>query len=206
MAVPARNGTGGRKALAFLVLADVRDRVADGGDLLGRIVGDLDAELFLEGHHQLDDVETVGAQIVDEARLFGDLLLLDAVKLASGFTSPASTPRWSTTSAATRWVISSWLAIVPVFLCEWGSDFVSTHLECHRCRCKGCRKHRCNDYACEKSKLAYCTVLKYAKNSLRSSAFSRVWRSSSGTAAITSLRASAAVSGALRASSGSAWN
>ncbi len=38
---------------------------------LGGVVGDFDVELFLEGHHQLDVVEAVGAQVVDEARLFG---------------------------------------------------------------------------------------------------------------------------------------
>ncbi len=38
------------------------------GDLLGGVIGDLDFELFLEGHHQLNDIEAVRAQIVDEAR------------------------------------------------------------------------------------------------------------------------------------------
>ncbi len=61
-----------------LVLFDVAVGVADGVDLLGRVVGNLDAELFLEGHHQLDDVEAVGAQIVDEARVGRDLVFLDA--------------------------------------------------------------------------------------------------------------------------------
>jgi hypothetical protein len=58
-------------------------------DLLGRVVGDLDAEFFLEGHHQLDGVEAVGAQIVDEARAFS-------------VTLSASTPRCSTTIFLTR--------------------------------------------------------------------------------------------------------
>ena len=48
--------------------------VADGLDVLGGVVGDLDVELFLEGHDQLDVVEAVGAQVVDEAGLLGDLL------------------------------------------------------------------------------------------------------------------------------------
>ena len=33
------------------------------------------AEFLLERHHQLDRVEAVGAQVVDEAGLLGDLLL-----------------------------------------------------------------------------------------------------------------------------------
>src|SRR6185437_3006789 len=61
-----------------LVLFDVLVGVADGVDLLRRVVGDLDAEFFFEGHHQLDDVEAVGAQIVDEARVRRHLVFFDA--------------------------------------------------------------------------------------------------------------------------------
>src|SRR3546814_2390103 len=64
-----------------LVLVDIGDRVLDGRDLLGSIVGDFDAEFFLERHHQLDDVEAVSAEIVDEARVLGDLVGLDAEML-----------------------------------------------------------------------------------------------------------------------------
>ena len=42
--------------------------------MLGGVIGDFDVELFLEGHDQLDVVEAVGAEVVDEAGLFGDLL------------------------------------------------------------------------------------------------------------------------------------
>src|SRR5690606_21708664 len=58
MSIPARpelrrgRASGGR-------LVDVLDGVADRQDGLGRIVGDLDAELFLERHHQLDGVQAV---------------------------------------------------------------------------------------------------------------------------------------------------
>src|SRR5436305_567218 len=64
----AHKGAIARGRSARLMLGDVGDRVADGADLLSRIVGDLDAEFFLERHHQLDDVEAVRAQIIDEAR------------------------------------------------------------------------------------------------------------------------------------------
>jgi hypothetical protein len=37
-----------------------------------------DVELLLELHHELDDVERVGAQFVDEARAVDELLALDA--------------------------------------------------------------------------------------------------------------------------------
>src|SRR3546814_8948692 len=61
-----------------LVRFDIVDRVLDGGDLFRRIVGDLDAEFLFERHHQFDDIEAVGTQIVDEARFLGHLLGFDA--------------------------------------------------------------------------------------------------------------------------------
>src|SRR6185437_11910109 len=51
--------------------------IAEGLDGLGGIVGDLDREFLFEGHHELDLVERIGAQVVDEAGLFGDLLRID---------------------------------------------------------------------------------------------------------------------------------
>src|SRR5207245_1514795 len=47
------------------VLLDVLDRVADGHDLLGVLVGNLDVEVLLEGHHELDRIEGIGAQVFD---------------------------------------------------------------------------------------------------------------------------------------------
>ena len=54
---------------------DVVDRVPDGPDLLGVLVGDLDLELLLERQHQLDDGQRVGPQVVDERGLGLDLLV-----------------------------------------------------------------------------------------------------------------------------------
>ena len=56
--------------LAMLPL-DVVDRLADGLDLLGLVVGDGDLELFFQLHDQLDDVERVGADVLDERGLCG---------------------------------------------------------------------------------------------------------------------------------------
>src|SRR6478735_7406880 len=76
---PSKNsGRTAKRTKLALMLFNVLVGVADRVDLLGRIVGNLDAELFLEGHHQLDDVEAVGAQIVDEARVGRDLVFFDA--------------------------------------------------------------------------------------------------------------------------------
>jgi hypothetical protein len=53
---------------------DELDRVAEGLDVLGCVIGDLDAELFFEGHNQLDSVEAVCAQIIDKGRVFHDFI------------------------------------------------------------------------------------------------------------------------------------
>ena len=72
-----RRGVTGRRRVSDYVLGDVGDGVADGLDLLGLLVGDRDAELLLERHDELDDVERVGAEVVDERGLLGDVVLLD---------------------------------------------------------------------------------------------------------------------------------
>src|SRR5882672_899709 len=69
---------GRRLLLAFVrVLLDVVDGFLHSRDLLGVLVGDLDAELLLEGHDQLDGVEAVGAEVVDERGLRRHEVLLD---------------------------------------------------------------------------------------------------------------------------------
>src|SRR5690242_1061328 len=66
----------------LLVRVDVVDRVLDGLDVLGLLVGDLDLELLLHRHDELDDVERVRAEVLDEARGDLDLLLRDAELLS----------------------------------------------------------------------------------------------------------------------------
>src|SRR5688500_6121051 len=61
---------------------DVIDRLSDGLDLFGFLVGDGQLELVLELHHEFYGVEGVGVQVVDEVRLAGDLALIDAHLLA----------------------------------------------------------------------------------------------------------------------------
>src|SRR5262245_34256906 len=63
------------RCLGTFVRLDVLDGVADGLDLLGGVVRDAQVEGVLDLHHELDGVETVGAEVVDEARLARDLLL-----------------------------------------------------------------------------------------------------------------------------------
>ena len=53
-------------------------RIADGAQLLRFLVRDVDVELLLERHDQLDGVEAVGAEVFHEAGLAGELLALDA--------------------------------------------------------------------------------------------------------------------------------
>src|SRR5690606_35809175 len=57
-----------------LVLLQVTDRVADGLELLGLLIRDLDAELLLERHDQLHRIQRISAEILDEGR-FGRHLL-----------------------------------------------------------------------------------------------------------------------------------
>src|SRR5262249_8868282 len=56
---------------------DVINGLADGLDLLGLVVGDGDFKLLFEFHHQLDDVEGVGAHVFLEGSAARDLLLTD---------------------------------------------------------------------------------------------------------------------------------
>src|SRR5258708_25502908 len=68
--------------LLLSVLLDVVDRVLHGPDLLGVLVGDVDFERLFEREHELDQTERVGAEVVDEARLGLDVLLVDVELLS----------------------------------------------------------------------------------------------------------------------------
>src|SRR5919109_5680261 len=65
-----------RGSTALRVVLDVLDRVADGHDLLRLLVRDLDVEVLLQGHDELDGIEGVGAQVFDELRGRSDVVLL----------------------------------------------------------------------------------------------------------------------------------
>src|SRR5262245_53906895 len=66
-----------RLLLALGVRFDVLDGFLDASDLLRVFVGDLEAELLLERHDELDGVERIGAQIVDERGVRRYFLLVD---------------------------------------------------------------------------------------------------------------------------------
>jgi hypothetical protein len=63
--------------LALRVRVDVVDRFLHAGDLLGVLVGNLDAEFLFERHHELHRVERVGAEIVDKRRVRRDFFLIN---------------------------------------------------------------------------------------------------------------------------------
>src|SRR5262245_5533341 len=70
----ARRATGRPAGDLAQLARDVLHGIADGHDLLGIFVRDVDLELVLELHHELDGVERVGTEIVDERRLRRDLV------------------------------------------------------------------------------------------------------------------------------------
>lgn len=66
-----------KKAEQFLVsiiaLGDVLDSLLGRLDLIGILIGDLDRELLLDGHDNLDSVQRVQSEISVEVGLEGDL-------------------------------------------------------------------------------------------------------------------------------------
>src|SRR6202171_3418091 len=65
------------KLLAYFgVLADVVDSIRHGANLLRILVGDFDIEGLFEGHHKLDGVERIGAQVIHERSAGRDLALV----------------------------------------------------------------------------------------------------------------------------------
>src|SRR5436309_5424952 len=60
------------------VRLDVLDGFLHARDLLGVLVGDLDAELLFERHHQFDGVERIGSEVVDERGIRRHLFLIHA--------------------------------------------------------------------------------------------------------------------------------
>src|SRR5262245_55696559 len=83
--LPPRTWKSGMSGLALL---DEFDGVADGLNRLGGIVGNLDAELLLESHDQFDVVETVGAEIINEACLRSHLFRVDPQVLDNDLLHP----------------------------------------------------------------------------------------------------------------------
>src|SRR5687768_15727702 len=78
----------GSSVLVPGIVLDVVHRLAHVADLLGLLVRDLDAELLLEGHHELDDVQRVCSQVIGEAGLQRDLVLVDAQLLNDNALDP----------------------------------------------------------------------------------------------------------------------
>src|SRR5271157_2727457 len=60
------------------VLADVVDGIGDGANLLRILVGNFDIEGLFEGHHELDRVERIGAQVIHERSAGRNLALIHA--------------------------------------------------------------------------------------------------------------------------------
>src|SRR5262249_27999192 len=65
------------RSLLFVAF-DVVHHVLDGADFLRLLVGNLHVVFFFERHHELDDVERIGAQILDERGFRRDVTFADA--------------------------------------------------------------------------------------------------------------------------------
>jgi len=63
---------------SLLVLIDVVVRIAHALNLFRVLIGNLDAELFLETHDQFDGVERVSAKVVDEPGIRRNFIFVDA--------------------------------------------------------------------------------------------------------------------------------
>src|SRR5688500_8856639 len=59
-----------------LVLLDVSVSVANALDLLGIFVRDLDVELLFKTHHQFDQIERIGTEVLNKPSVLGDLGLV----------------------------------------------------------------------------------------------------------------------------------
>lgn len=68
-----------------LGLLDELDGIADSQDRVSGIVRNFDAEFFFESHNQLNRIERVGAQIVDEACAFNNLVGVHAKMINNNF-------------------------------------------------------------------------------------------------------------------------
>src|SRR5712691_6283912 len=64
--------------LRLLLRFDIVDGILDSHDLLGVLIRDIEVECLLERHHQLDDIERVGAEVIDETRRGIDLRFVHA--------------------------------------------------------------------------------------------------------------------------------
>src|SRR5947209_13829868 len=77
-----------RRNLTFRVLLKELDGVADRQNGLGGIIRNLATEFFLKRHDEFHRVEAVGAEIVNEACIFGNLVGFDSQMLYDDFFHP----------------------------------------------------------------------------------------------------------------------
>mgnify|MGYP003959357783 FL=1 len=66
------------------------DCVPDRENFLSGIIRNFASELFFERHHEFDGIEAVSAEVVDEARAFGNFALVDTQMFDNNFLNAVS--------------------------------------------------------------------------------------------------------------------
>src|SRR5512138_3781685 len=90
-------------ASALRVLFEKLRRVADGQNGFRGIVGNFTTEFFFKRHHELDGVETVGAEVVNEARTVDHFVGLNTKVFDHDLLNPLANLTHRSTSCLFHW-------------------------------------------------------------------------------------------------------
>src|SRR5260221_1986614 len=90
---------------AFRVLFEKLRPVADGQNRLGGVIGNFATELLFKCHPKLDDVEAVGAEVVDETRSGDQLVRLDTEMLHNNCLNPLANFIHPSTACCFTWTL-----------------------------------------------------------------------------------------------------
>src|SRR5581483_8739805 len=90
-------------ASALRVLFQKFGRIPDRQNRLGGIVGNLTAEFFFKSHYKLDGIETVGAEVINEARIIDHFFGLNTKVFDHDLLNPLANLTHRSTSCLFHW-------------------------------------------------------------------------------------------------------